>query len=217
MHRHHRLKFTLIFVILIFLTLLVSEGFSPPPVLSNNQEDLEVVRFHVLANSDSPKDQALKNMVRDEVMQYLSDKINTNAEISEVREVLSKEEEQVKLVAQNLLLDKGYNNNKVSTLFKPTNFPTRNYGGQIYPAGEYETFQIIIGEGIGENWWCVIFPPLCLTDLAMIPERKGEVIIESEVINKEEIIIEKKEEEKSKPLEVRFKIVEILKKLFNNF
>lgn len=165
-----------LFLCLAYMVLAAAFEFIPwpggglPPAQAGIDLNPPVIRFHVLAHSDDPRDQAIKNSVRDEALMYLSPKLSPGATMEEVRSLLTAEMEKLKRVLEAFLQEKGAPQ-EVSIYFQPRDFPTRTYAGQVYPAGEYETFQIVLGEGQGQNWWCVMFPPLCLTELAVIPER----------------------------------------------
>jgi len=93
------------------------------------------------------------------------------------------------------------------------NFPEKSYGNVVLPQGEYEAFRIIIGEGNGHNWWCVMFPPLCFVDesKAVTQYEKSEQTLEEKSKKSEEQNKKKDEEENAKKIKYKFKIVEILK------
>ena len=124
-----------------------------------------VIRFHVLANSDSPEDQALKNFVRDGVLDRYRDKLDPAGSIEDTRTFLLEHLEEVQEYAEYLVQSKGFNY-PVYGVVDRTFFPTRVYEDIAFPAGEYEALRIVIGEGRGSNWWCVMFPPLCYVDAA---------------------------------------------------
>jgi stage II sporulation protein R len=127
-----------------------------------------VIRFHVLAHSDDPADQALKNRVRDEVLDFLKPYLNREASLEEVRSLLEREQERLTEILRKLLKRWG-SDQEVTLLVGEASFPTRAYAGTVYPAGTYQAFTVVLGDGLGQNWWCVMFPPLCLTELALIP------------------------------------------------
>ncbi len=115
----------------------------------SRQEDLgrKVIRLHVIANSDSPEDQALKLRVRDRVL-------------AQAREVLTSTLPELTREAQQVLAAAGCGDG-VRARLEPAEFPTKDYDGFSLPAGKYLALRVIIGEGRGQNWWCVVFPPLC--------------------------------------------------------
>ena len=121
-----------------------------------------VIRFHVIANSDSAQDQALKNFVRDEVLYHFGGNLDRTASINETRLFIMDNLTEIERFVIELI-DERY---PVKAVLGNTVFPTRTYGHMSFPAGEYEALRIIIGEGRGSNWWCVMFPPLCYVDAA---------------------------------------------------
>jgi stage II sporulation protein R len=168
-----------LFLGLAYVLLSITFDFMPWPgqSLAAGQAGIDldppVIRFHVLAHSDDPADQAVKNRVRDEALRYLSPKLSPRATLEEVESLLNEEKEKLKMILEGFL--RGINvHQDVQIFYHTEEFPTRTYAGRVYPAGEYETFQIVLGEGQGQNWWCVMFPPLCLTELAIIPERPAQ-------------------------------------------
>lgn len=123
----------------------------------------EIIRFHVLANSDSSEDQELKLKVRDAVIEYVYKELENSKSIEESREYLIKNKSLIEEVAKEVIINSGYNYEITSSLSKE-NFPDKMYGEILFPQGEYEAFRILIGEAEGQNWWCVMFPPLCFID-----------------------------------------------------
>lgn len=128
-----------------------------------NEIASNVIRFHVLANSDNYNDQALKNTVRDGILDKFGDKICPSDSIEESREFLLANLGEIEAYAAKLLQKNGYNYS-VKAVIDRIFFPTRTYNTMSFPAGEYEALRIIIGEGRGSNWWCVMFPPLCYVE-----------------------------------------------------
>lgn len=169
-----------------------------------NYEDVSdiLIRFHVIANSDSKEDQALKLKVKDNIINYLYPYLQKSQSLQESRDILLSQEAKVQEIAANTIKENGYNYS-VKTELSRENFPEKAYGSIVLPQGEYEAFRIIIGEGSGQNWWCVMFPPLCFIDVTtgkVEDERsKSELDKQIDKDNKDEI-------------EVKFKIVEIFER-----
>lgn len=129
----------------------------------------KLIRFHVIANSDDKKDQELKLKVRDEILKYIAPKLKDSKSIDESRKILKENDEQIKKIASKVIKDNGYSYAVNSTL-DHENFPVKTYGNITLPQGNYEAYRVIIGSGKGQNWWCVMFPPLCFIDIT-----KGQV------------------------------------------
>lgn len=120
-----------------------------------------VVRLHVLANSDTKEDQALKLKVRDAVISYVSPIVADCKSREEAIDILQDELENIKDVAAMAIKIEGADYSSDVTL-TVEDYPTRDYEAMSFPAGAYVSLRVMIGEAQGQNWWCVLFPPLCL-------------------------------------------------------
>ena len=120
-----------------------------------------VIRLHVIANSDSAEDQALKLLVRDEVLKQADGLYPEGADVQTARQCMEGNLDRLAQVGRQVVREQGYDY-PVSAAVKQVWFPTKQYDGFALPAGNYTALQIVIGEGSGQNWWCVVFPPLCL-------------------------------------------------------
>lgn len=123
-----------------------------------------LIRFHVIANSDSPSDQALKYLVRDRVIALVEQRLAETSGLAESREILLENLAEIEATARKVLEEEGCPYN-VSAFYGQYDFPTRYYGALSLPAGRYEAVRLVIGQGKGANWWCVLFPPLCFVDV----------------------------------------------------
>lgn len=128
----------------------------------------KVVRLHVLANSDSEADQALKLQVRDRVLERTTALLEQAADRSEAEGRLRGDLLELERIAAEEIAAAGYDY-AVTAEVTNTAFPTKEYEGFTLPAGDYLALRIVIGEGQGQNWWCVAFPPLCTTAAADVP------------------------------------------------
>jgi len=122
----------------------------------------KVVRLHVLANSDSEEDQALKLRVRDRILERTTVLLEQSADRREAEGLLRGDLLELERIAAEEIAAAGYSYG-VTAEVTDTAFPTKEYDGFSLPAGEYLALRIVIGEGSGQNWWCVVFPPLCTT------------------------------------------------------
>lgn len=123
----------------------------------------KIIRFHVIANSDSDADQQLKMQVKNGVVAAMEPMLADVKNINEAREIIQLHISDIEQIAQQILSDNGCHKPVTATL---TNcyFPVKAYGEFTFPDGEYEALRIIIGEGSGKNWWCVMYPRLCFVD-----------------------------------------------------
>ena len=139
----------------------------------------KVLRFHVLANSDSEADQTVKEEVRDAVGVYLQPLLEEAESLEETKQIIGKNIRGVIQVAEETLSKNGYDY-KVAAQITRTNFPEKSYGAYTFPKGEYEALQIVIGEGEGQNWWCVLYPNMCFRGsvFEVVEEEAGEALRE---------------------------------------
>ena len=120
-----------------------------------------VIRIHVIANSDSKEDQLLKLEVRDAVLEMVAEAGEGANSPEEMARLLSSRLPELETLAEETLMAQGCGY-EVNAALTSCWFPTKNYGDFAFPAGEYTALRLVIGEGAGENWWCVAFPPLCV-------------------------------------------------------
>ena len=120
-----------------------------------------VIRLHVVAASDSQQDQAVKLKVRDAVVSYVEEAMSHVMTFQEAKDWLQEHLPQIQNIANDVLDRLGFSDKAVATL-QPEAFPMRHYDSFSLPSGVYDALRITIGEGRGQNWWCVVFPNLCL-------------------------------------------------------
>lgn len=120
----------------------------------------KIIRFHVRANSDSEEDQALKLLVKDRVVAYLSDAMKSSGSKSDSISYIEAHLNEIEQIASDVITEEGYSY-EVSAYMTNEFFPTKSYGDVTIPCGNYDAFRIDIGENAGKNWWCVLYPPLC--------------------------------------------------------
>ena len=139
--------------------------------LGEEQQELadSVIRFHVIANSDSREDQALKLAVRDRVLEQAQAVYPQNATLPQARAALEGALDQLAQAGQAVVEEQGYDY-QVTARMEQCWFPTKEYDGFALPAGKYLALRIVIGAGAGQNWWCVVFPPLCTAAAEEVPE-----------------------------------------------
>lgn len=168
----------------------------------------KLIRFHVLANSDRDIDQDLKLRVKDEVLKYISPILNESQSLEESREILKREDKNIIKIAEDYIKSQGFDYTVETTLTRE-NFPVKEYGNIVLPQGEYEAYRILIGEGKGQNWWCVMFPPLCFIDVT-----KGQVAYDEteekmkDVLSEEEF---KSVNKKENNVKFELKVIDLFK------
>lgn len=163
----------------------------------------KIVRFHVLANSDTEADQNLKLSVRDAILKELGTELKQYTNKKETIMFLKNNFKRIETIALQEIKQQGYHYD-VKVSLEKTDFPLKKYGKLSFPAGVYDALRVEIGKGKGQNWWCVVYPPLCYVDVAC-----SEVTEESKTCLQESLT----EEEFSvidgtEGVNVKFKIVE---------
>lgn len=203
----------IMFLITVILGIILGVSYLRADASQSTISD-KLIRFHVIANSDTVEDQALKLKVRDEVLDYMAPLLKESKSIDESRELIKKNDNVIKEIAKKVIKDKGYTYT-VETMLSNENFPVKSYGNITLPQGNYEAYRIIIGNGSGRNWWCVMFPPLCFTDIT-----RGEASYKETEENMKKILTEDEyrlvnaNEASANKIEYRFKIVDTIKGLY---
>lgn len=122
----------------------------------------KVLRFHVIANSDSPADQALKLKVRDAVGAKMGRILAAADSRGECEAIVTEHLADIEQIAEKVIGEEGYDY-QVSAVVGEVSFPVKTYGNYTFPAGTYEALEVVIGEGVGQNWWCVMYPNMCFS------------------------------------------------------
>ena len=201
-----KLKIGRIFVILILLSLFILiSAISYVDAVSNNIAD-SVFRLHVIANSDSKEDQELKLKVRDELLSYMNIISKDSTSKQEAMQIANEHKEEFTQIAEKVIKENGYNYT-VNVQIGKADFPTKYYGDITLPAGTYDALKVQIGEAKGQNWWCVMFPPLCFVDVStgIVPDNSKQELKQS--LDDEEYDLISKTD--NNEISFKFKIVEL--------
>ena len=131
----------------------------------------KIFRLHVIANSDSEEDQALKLLVKEALVNYIEANSANLTDKAAYIKYINENEEQLKSIATQVIQEQGYGYN-VDLSIENTYFPVKSYGDLTFPCGYYDALCVRIGDASGKNWWCVLYPPLCFVDLTygVVPE-----------------------------------------------
>lgn len=140
----------------------------------------EIIRLHVIANSDSEEDQALKLKVKETIVTYLRGEMKDAATVSEARQAIRENLPEIEEIAREKMQQEGYNYTAEASLGE-CYFPVKEYGDLTFPAGDYEALRVRLGESKGKNWWCVMYPTLCFVDSTyqVVPDSSKEKLKES--------------------------------------
>jgi len=201
------LNFSLL-TFLLFLYVFISAQ-SYVSAVSANLSDA-VFRLHVIANSDSIQDQELKLKVRDSLLEYMNEICSNCSTKEEAISIANNHTRDFQKVAEQTIIENGYNYT-VKININNFYFPTKNYGDISLPAGMYDALRVEIGEAKGENWWCVMFPPLCFVDItsSIVPD-ESKAIMENNLSEEEYYLVSNHDQSNIK---FKFSLIEF----FQNF
>ena len=201
-----KIKYFCILSILLFSLVFItisSYAISVSTDLSNN-----FFRLHILANSDSEEDQALKFKVRDNIIEYMETLTYDGLSKEEVVTLTQNHLDDFKKIAEETIKKEGFDY-KVSLKIDNFYFPTKVYGNISLPAGYYDGLKIEIGEAKGQNWWCSLFPPLCFVDISSgVIDEEAEKNLKNNLSEEDFAIITSD----SETVKLKFKIVEMFSK-----
>lgn len=195
-------------------------SYSSDQMLSNE----DFIRFHVVANSNSQQDQALKLIVRDGLLDTINEGLaaetmaaadqkqgKISLDLEKSKEYIEKNLTEIERVAEVIISKEGYDY-PVTADLAVTWIPEKTYGNTTFPAGNYQALNVTIGEGAGQNWWCVLFPPLCLIGLEESGAQAGMEDIYKDAILGEKYRVLIDDLEQPKTLQLKFKTLEIFNK-----
>lgn len=205
--------FWLLAAIMIGILLLFQKEKKGQPSCQEAIAD-EVIRLHVIADSDRECDQELKLKVKDAVVERLRGELDEAESVEEAREIMKDNLGELEAVSQEVIEQNGFSYRARASLGQAV-FPVKQYGDLVFPAGEYEALRIFLGRAEGKNWWCVMFPTLCFVD-----ETKQEITMENkekfkEVLTKEEY--ESLCQKEGNQIFFKLKIMEYLNKVIDYF
>ena len=169
----------------------------------------DTVRLHVIGASDSDEDQRVKLTVRDSVLQCVGEKMKSVTDRESAVRVLDGMKDEIKLCADETLRREGFNE-RVTVEFGDERYPVRYYDGFTLPSGTYKSLRVVIGDGDGRNWWCILFPSVCISNAV---SAKEEYIATGFTPEQYKII----ENTSGRKYKVRFKILEILSDFTDRF
>ena len=196
-------NFSLIVFLLFIYVFICAQNYVS--AVSNNLSDA-VFRLHVLANSDSAEDQALKLKVRDSLLNYMNDICSNCTTKEEAISLANENKKNFQQIAEQTISENGYNY-PVKINIDNFYFPTKNYGDITLPAGFYDALRVEIGEAKGKNWWCVMFPSLCFIDASSgIVDDSAKENLEKNLEEESYSIISDKN---NSEIKLKFKLIEL--------
>lgn len=180
-------------------------AFSVITYAKTTQKDIakSVLRLHIIANSDSGQDQALKIAVRDRILEEAKGLFDSTYAPKEAEKIARENANMLEKIAKDEVLKQGFSYD-VKVKIGKVAFPVKFYEDIMLPSGKYNAVQIIIGEGKGENWWCVLYPPMCLIDKVTIEQGKEK--LKASLSDEEYRMLSSK----TAPAKIRFKIVDTI-------
>ena len=183
----------------LFLSLLVLNGMETYAEGIQNGISDKVVRFHVLANSDSREDQTVKLKVRDRILEEFSEELSFSGTKAEALQCLAEQETALREAARSVLREEGYGYEAEVFLVREP-FPAKDYDGVFFPAGVYDAVRIELGRAEGKNWWCVLYPSMCFVDAVWgPPKEEGRCRLKRVLSGEEYTVVSAKREKKAVP------------------
>jgi len=200
-------KFTGAFLAVMMLTMVLFGASSYSEDVNKGLEN-NLIRLHVIANSDSPADQSLKRDVRDIIINFMKDKLKDSKNIEQTKAIINQNLANIEKLSKDEIARQGKDYG-VKTMLGIYPFPIKKYGDITLPSGNYQALRVVIGKGEGANWWCVLFPPLCFVDAShgTVPNSVKKDL--KKVLTKNEYkIITTADNEDDIPVKIRFKVVD---------
>lgn len=195
-------NFSLLALLLFIYVFICAQNYVS--AVSNNLSQA-VFRLHVLANSDSDEDQALKLKVRDSLLNYMNSICSNCSTKSEAISLANEHKNDFQQIAEQTIVENGYNYS-VKINIDNFYFPTKNYGDISLPAGFYDALRVEIGEAKGKNWWCVMFPSLCFIDVSSgIVDDEAKEVLENNLEEESYRIVSNQNQSEIK---LKFKLIE---------
>lgn len=202
MRRKKRLLFISLCIVMVFGIRVYEQ--------KKMQEEIaeKILRFHVIANSDSREDQELKLKIRDAVGGYMQSELDGVQNKAQAKEIANRNLEQIENVAKQVIEKDGKSYN-VRAWIDDVDFPNKTYGSYTFPKGTYEALEVVIGDGEGKNWWCVMYPNMCFQgSMYEVIDEESESSLREVLTEKEyNTIIEKNN------YQIKFKYLTFLNKL----
>jgi len=184
-----------VFLVLGSLLITLAAGYTAGLDNSENNTPEQLMRLHVVANSDSEEDQVLKRQVRDKIVEKTYLLFQKAKDVGEARKIAAANLENIRQAALDQVRKEG-KPYEVKVELGKFMFPAKSYGSLNLPAGKYEALRVVIGSGKGKNWWCVLFPPLCFIDA------ENGLAIDR---------LSDNQDVKSSSIKLKFKLIEVLK------
>ncbi|OEF99847.1 stage II sporulation protein R [Vulcanibacillus modesticaldus] len=206
-----------IYLSFVFFILLMSWDVSKQDMavaVANRTEIIpdEAIRLRIIANSDSPEDQWIKRKVRDVVVENIDLWVESMGSIDEARLVINDHLPKLEQLVKETVKESGFRYSEgIKVELGKFPFPTKLYGQIVYPAGDYEALLITLGKGEGQNWWCVLFPPLCFVDMSTADAVEMGGNVDGKAISVDNV--ENVDDLSSEEVEVKFFIFELFMKL----
>jgi len=208
-------KFRVFLLLLILVFSGIVMGFVKADAAKNSQIQAgiarDIIRFHVIANSDSNEDQNLKLKVKEKIVSEISPYLREATSITEARNILFDMLPTIQEIAEEVIEEEGFYY-PISVSLEECNFPLKVYSDYTFPPGTYEALRVKIGDAQGKNWWCVLFPPLCFVDetYSIVDEKSEEQL--KYLLTEEEFDTLKSQKA---PVRIKFKLWEEIKAYFD--
>lgn len=201
-------KTIILFILFIFFVLTLAKSYSDY-IFSDISNSF--LRLHIVANSDSTKDQVVKYQIRDSILHYISPYLKNAKTKQDAINILENNIDEFYNISDKILKENNINY-PVNISIGNFKFPTKDYSSFILPEGKYDALKIELGNSSGQNWWCVMFPSLCLIDSNDLFVTNSTFDVLNNNLNSEELSIVTKNES-SPDIKIKFKLIELFENL----
>lgn len=168
----------------------------------------KVLRLHVLANSDTASDQALKLAVRDRILEEYGARLSACQTKAESMAYLQNSRAEIAKIAETEVAQQGYDYDVTVSVVRE-DFPEKQYGDLVFPAGVYDALRVEIGAAKGHNWWCVLYPQMCYVDATWSePTEESHIRLQNTLTEEEYVVVSALEQEQKMP-KIKLKLVEL--------
>lgn len=210
-----KIKVFLFSLLFILVSILIYQGklYSSAQIQEGISD--KIIRFHVIGSSDRDEDQALKLTIKNHVLDYMKEPLSKSESLEDTKRILKEQDSNIiklvkEVISKNISPSSNDSIPTVTTAIEEVYFPIKSYGDLTLPAGKYTAFRIILGEGKGSNWWCVLYPPLCFIDAThgVVPDSSREDF--KNLLTQEEYEAILSEDISPDKIKIEFKILKFL-------
>ncbi len=208
MQKHFLSFFITLFILFFLFVYYLAKSYST--IMFNNISN-SFIRFHVVANSNSTEDQIIKYKVRDSIMNYISPFLKKAHTKEDAIKIINNHLDELNIISKSLIKDEGIDYS-INISVRESYFPTKDYETFTLPEGYYDALIIELGKAQGQNWWCIMFPSICIPQADDLNLKSNAKSILEDSLDSEELSIISKNNS-STDIKIKFKLIELFENL----